>query len=579
MEKIVNKKNASIAASIIAIYGLSKWLISRIRAHQAYKKGREKLQWKLSKKKKFPDRPIEKKNQILAFKAYELSEKIRNGKYTIQEVLDVYMERAQELGRKYSISAEEMFEDAESRLSSILDTSDSILFGIPISIKDHIFQLGCCSSAGLVRNCFTPDVKDSIVVSLLRKTGCVPIVRGNTIQMMMWIETTNNIYGTAENPWDITRTPGGSSGGDAGLVAAGACLIGIGSDIGGSIRLPAAFCGVCGFKPSALRTSTKEEVAKLPKHVFPTDFIMKQSYGPIARCIEDLVLVLKSWWVEDMWKRDNAITPLIFNSSLYEDKSKLRIGYFTDNQIMECADVVKNVVLNTVDKLRNDGHDLIEMNTDLMPEILQLFFQGIFGMEGSYMLEELDGEDPVWPYLGQYFDAKYPGSGKILNLLLRLSGHKKIYDYISALKPLTYKELCELGAKVSDIKMKFNEYYQSQGFDVVICPIWALVAPRHKTSLDLMLAASYCCVWNLLDYPAGVVPIKLVEPGEDVYNSNIKDASIKAAKELMKGSIGLPVSLQVIGSTYQDEKVLRVMKIIQDYYNFFEKYHYPMLLN
>ena len=128
---------------------------------------------------------IEKKNQILAFKAYEISEKIRSGKYTIQEVLDVYMERAQELGRKYSISAEEMFEDAESRLSSILDTSDSILFGIPISIKDHIFQLGCCSSAGLVRNCFTPDVKDSIVVSLLRKTGCVPIVRGNTIQMMM----------------------------------------------------------------------------------------------------------------------------------------------------------------------------------------------------------------------------------------------------------------------------------------------------------------------------------------------------------------------------------------------------------
>ena len=143
---------------------------------------------------------IEKKNQILAFKAYEISEKIRSGKYTIQEVLDVYMERAQELGRRYKLSAEEMFEDAELRLSSIPDTSDSILFGIPVSIKDHIFQLGCCSSAGLARHCFNPDIKDSIVVSLLRKTGCIPIVRGNALQMMLWIETTNNIYGTAENP-------------------------------------------------------------------------------------------------------------------------------------------------------------------------------------------------------------------------------------------------------------------------------------------------------------------------------------------------------------------------------------------
>ena len=578
MDKIINKKNTAIAASIIAVYSLSRWVLSRIRAKRAYKKGREKLKWKLSKNKKFPDMSIEKKNQILAFKAYEISEKIRSGKYTIQEVLDVYMERAQELGRRYKLSAEEMFEDAELRLSSIPDTSDSILFGIPVSIKDHIFQLGCCSSAGLARHCFNPDIKDSIVVSLLRKTGCIPIVRGNALQMMLWIETTNNIYGTAENPWNITRTTGGSSGGDAGLVAAGACLIGIGSDIGGSVRLPAAFCGVCGFKPSALRTSTKDELVKFPKHVVFTDFLIKPSYGPIARCVEDLVLVLKSWWVEDMWKADNTVTPLLFNNSVYEDKSKLRIGYFTDNQIMECAYAVENVVLTTVDKLRSDGHELIEMNTDLMPEALSLFLQAAFGMEGSYMLEELDGEDPIWAYLNRYYNTKYPGSGKILNLLLRLSGHKKIYDYISALKPLTYKELCELGAKISDLKMKFNKYYQSQGFDAVICPSWPLVAPRHKTSLDLMLAPSYSCVWNLLDYPAGVVPVKLIEPGEDSYNSNIKDASIKAAKESMNGSIGLPVSIQVIGSTYQDEKVLRVMKIIQDYYNFFENFHYPMLI-
>ena len=489
------------------------------------------------------------------------------------------MERAQEWGRRYKLSAEEVFDDAIMQINYISEPHDSALFGVPISIKDHIFQLGCCSSGGLVRHCFTPDPKDAIVVSLLRKAGCIPIVRGNTIQMMMWIESTNHIYGTSENPWNCTRTPGGSSGGDAGLVAIGASVIGIGSDIGGSIRIPAAFCGVCGFKPSALRTSTKEAVSLFPKHMPPVELTIKASYGPIARCVEDIVLVLKSWWVEDMWKRDNTVTPLEFKNNVYEDDNRLRIGYFTYNRIMECADVVKNAVMNTVDKLRNDGHELIEMNTSLLPEIVKLFLQAVFSMEGSSMLDTLNGEDPTWPYLREYFSAKYPGSGKILNLLLRLSGHKKTYEYLSPLKPLTYKELCELGDRISKMRMKFNEYYQSQGFDAVICPIWPFVAPHHKKTPETMLGVSYSCVWNVLDFPAGVVPVKLIEPGEDVYNSNVKDAFVEAAKETMKGSVGMPISIQVVGNTYQDEKVLRVMKIVQDYYNFFENYHYPNLIS
>ena len=195
------------------------------------------------------------------------------------------------------------------------------------------------------------------------------------------------------------------------------------------------------------------------------------------------------------------------------------------------------------------------------------------------MLDTLNGEDPTWPYLREYFSAKYPGSGKILNLLLRLSGHKKTYEYLSPLKPLTYKELCELGDRISKMRMKFNEYYQSQGFDAVICPIWPFVAPHHKKTPETMLGVSYSCVWNVLDFPAGVVPVKLIEPGEDVYNSNVKDAFVEAAKETMKGSVGMPISIQVVGNTYQDEKVLRVMKIVQDYYNFFENYHYPNLIS
>ena len=95
----------------------------------------------------------------------------------------------------------------------------------------------------------------------------------------------------------------------------------------------------------------------------------------------------------------------------------------------------------------------------------------------------------------------------------------------------------------------------------------------------MLSAISYSCVWNVFDFPAGVIPVKLVEPGEDIYNSNVQDAYVKAAKDVMKGSVGLPISIQVVGNSYEDEKVLRVMKIIQGYYNFFENYHCNKLVN
>ena len=579
MEQIVNKKYAVIAISSFAVYHIIGWIAERIRARKANRRGKEKLRLKLLKNRNFLNLTLEKKNEILKLKAFEISESIRNGQFSIREILDVYMERAQLLGRKHNLTAEEMFEDALSRLDSIVDSSDSLLFGVPISIKDHIYQEGCCSSGGVVRHCFTQDLGDSPLVSMLRNSGSIPFVRGNVIQMLMWIETTNNIYGTAENPWDITRTTGGSSGGDAGLVAIGGTPLSIGSDIGGSIRIPAAFCGICGFKPSSRRISGKYLTDMLPKHAFYLEFVIKGSIGPMARCVEDMVLVLKSWWKEELWQKDNNVIPLKFNNKEYESNKKLRIGYFTDNKIMKCADVVSNVVLSTVDKLSNDGHTLIEMSTDLMYEAFVLCFKALFCMEGSCILDILDGEDPSWPFLGGYLDAKYPGIGSILLLFVRLSGFKQNYNLLSQCQALTFKEFTVLAAEITNIKTKFHEYYQSQHFDAVICPIWPLVAPQHGSTQKMLSAISYSCVWNVFDFPAGVIPVKLVEPGEDIYNSNVQDAYVKAAKDVMKGSVGLPISIQVVGNSYEDEKVLRVMKIIQGYYNFFENYHCNKLVN
>ena len=418
-----------------------------------------------------PEISSETKTHILSLKAFELVKFIKNNTFTVEEVLYTYIERAQTLGRANNLTAEELFTDALARASSLSDSSEKILYGIPISVKDMIYQEDCCSSGGLAWKCFTKDPGDSILISLLRSAGCLPFVRSNLMQLMMWMETSNDIYGRANNPWDITRTTGGSSGGDGGLVAIGGALIGIGSDIGGSIRFPSAFCGVYGFKPSSRRISVHETMRTHPTCMAPLELVVNNAFGPIGRCVEDLALVLQAWWQEGLWIRDNVVVPLKFNFKEFEDARKLRIGYFSSNPVFESADVIKNIVLNTADKLREDGHELIEVSTELIVEALKLYMKAFFGIEGKYLLEELQGEDPSWAYFLTYVETKYPIYGYMVKKLLKLSGFHTACELFSLSRPLSYKDLCVVGGEISDLKMTFNAYYQSLGLDAIICPI------------------------------------------------------------------------------------------------------------
>jgi Asp-tRNA(Asn)/Glu-tRNA(Gln) amidotransferase A subunit family amidase len=133
------------------------------------------------------------------------------------------------------------------------------LFGVPISVKDCIGMKGSLSTGGL--QCRTREdlrfKEDSLIVAIVRKAGALPMVRGNVSQTMMMPESVNNIWGRTLNPWDLNRTSGGSSGGDAALVAMKCVPLAIGSDVAGSIRIPATFCGIVGFKPTTHRLSLK----------------------------------------------------------------------------------------------------------------------------------------------------------------------------------------------------------------------------------------------------------------------------------------------------------------------------------
>lgn len=572
MKKWIPEDKPKVLGTVLitsfVFYQLTKYISERIKAKKILRKAKKRQHEKLST----PLPPLslpstDKQLYILSLKAYELADCIKAKTLTAEEVLSTYVNRAYLVGRKLNLSAEEVFGDAFRRLELV---NDGLLAGVPISIKDEIMQLGCHSSGGVVRLAEDEDICDSILIKLLRTQGAVPFVRGSALQLMMWFETTSNLYGTAQNPWDILRTPGGSSGGDAGLVASSCTPLAIGSDIAGSIRIPAAFCGIYGFKPSSRRISGLECVSTHPKCFLPLEILVKSSYGPLGKCVEDLALVLKSWWRNSLWKTDCEVVPLVFNEAEYTKTGKMKIGFFDYNSVFECAGVVKKTIRNTVQQLQNLGHDVVEINTDMVPKAVELFIRATYAAPGTYMMEELQGEDPAWMYYKSYYQAKFGLSDFLFRVKTFLTGYKKLTNYLELAVPSSLSQFCEIGAQIEQFRAKFNEYWTGLGLDVVICPIWPLVAPLHKSTVKVSHAFSYSLLWNLLDYPAGVVPVCQVGEGEDIYESNEKDAFVWTAQEIMKNSVGLPISVQVVGRTYEDEKVLRAMKIVQDTFKFYK---------
>ena len=486
-----------------------------------------------------------------------------------QEILNTYIHRVLKVARPLNLTAEEPFEDALSRLDSL---PKGLLYKVPISFKDEIFQENCTSSGGVTWRLDEVNVFDSILVKLLRDQGAVPFVRGNAMQLMMWIETTNNIYGTSLNPWDPTRTPGGSSGGDAGLVASRCTPLAIGSDIAGSVRIPSAFCGVYGFKPGSYRVSYKECAGCYPDGDLIEELI-RPSYGPMGRSVEDLALVLRSWWVPQLWEHDPYVFPLVFDEQQYQSTEKLKIGYFEYNEVFECAEVVKNVVRDSKNKLEQQGHTLVPFDTSMIRKGVELCLRVFMCMGGSHTLEGLKGERPAWPYFADWLESKVPFVSSLLLKLLDFSGHHQLAYLLNVPSSVSVSELNELVQEISEFKNQFIENWRIQGLDCVISPVWGLVAPQHTKTQMVIASLSYCFLWNLLDFPAGVVPVKLVEKGEDHYTSSLSDKVVEEAQCIMEGSVGLPVCLQVVSLPNKDETALKLMKALESTYNF---HKYPL---
>jgi Asp-tRNA(Asn)/Glu-tRNA(Gln) amidotransferase A subunit family amidase len=269
------------------------------------------------------------------------------GKVTCQQLVKFYTKRTLKYGITLNLVTEflyeramKMAEEKDTILAPLVQkwkgmSEDAIgqnmrelglLFGVPMSLKDCFELKGTDSTLGAAVNCFKPDEEDGLIPQMLINAGAIPFVKSNIPQLLLINETNNYIWGPAKNPWDTKRTCGGSSGGEAGLISLGCSPLGIGSDGGGSVRIPALYCGLYGFRPTGKRFTFighKMPSAYVPRHIYGC-------VGPLTKNMDDCNRILQVMQKkEDLETKDMMKCPQQWNESelTVENGKKLKIGY------------------------------------------------------------------------------------------------------------------------------------------------------------------------------------------------------------------------------------------------------------
>src|ERR1700728_4406214 len=220
--------------------------------------------------------------------AHQIAARIAAGDLSAAEVAEYFIARLKAVNGKLDLS------DSARRAAANVDEARSrgerlpALSGLPVTIKECFDLAGTASTFGLTSRRDVIESKDDPYVAALRAAGAIPIAKTNVPQLLIFTETDNPLYGRTNNPWDLERSCGGSSGGEAAVIAAGASPLGLGNDLGGSLRIPAAFCGITSIKPTAGRTP--DHCA----HGLPVgQRAIVSQVGPMARYVDDLTMGLR----------------------------------------------------------------------------------------------------------------------------------------------------------------------------------------------------------------------------------------------------------------------------------------------
>jgi Asp-tRNA(Asn)/Glu-tRNA(Gln) amidotransferase A subunit family amidase len=389
------------------------------------------------------------------------------------------------------------------------------LHGVPISIKSSIDVTGMRCEAGTKLRAGYVASRDAPLVARLRSAGAIVLGVTNTPELLMAWETDNLLYGRTNNPWDLSRTAGGSSGGEAAAIASGCSAGGAGSDGGGSIRMPAHFCGICGLKPTPGRIPA---TGHYPQSVGP--FALLGVVGPMARTVADLKLMFEVMQGPDIGDPSAAPVPVRWPSSA--ELKKVRIGYFEDDGRTLVTPETRMAVRQAAEALRRKGFEVEPFLPKGLDKVRELWWK-FFGVAGGMLLGPMTR-----------------GREAELSPILR-----EFNSWVAAGPPHTAQSL--LDAWIERDLLRIQIFEQMEKFRVLLCPVASIPAFRHGErswqvegkTVQYLDAWSYCEWFNLLGMPGAVVPVA-------------------------KSPEGLPIGVQVVARPWEEESALGILQVIEE---------------
>ncbi|KAK4694244.1 amidase, partial [Lecanoromycetidae sp. Uapishka_2] len=430
------------------------------------------------------------------------------------------------------------------------------LHGLPISVKEHIGMKGLGHNAGFISWWDHKAADDAHVLKILWNAGCVFYARTTQPQTLMHLETSSNLYGITTNPFNAELTSGGSSGGEGALLGMRGSCLGLGTDIGGSIRSPAANCGLYGLRPSSYRIPVEGWAATMAgeEQVVPV-------LGPLSTSLEGVKMFMKTVIVAKPWLTEPSLIPIpwrdqeshVFSVSGME---KLKVGVLWHDKVVRPHPPVLRALQEVVDKLKCvDDIEVVDWKPykhELGWEIISSLY---FGDGAQQEIDEINASGEPWRPLSKFIIKENPNVKKL--------SVEEIWSW--TVQREAYRSA--YAQNWNDTATRTGDAGEPEGMvDVILCP----VGPGAALPLNCTRYWGYTAQWNILDYPALVFPVTKVDMEVDKVDEGYEPMNEKdeynhqlwqSGPEKYKGA---PVSLQLVGRRYEDEKVVEALELIKE---------------
>jgi amidase len=443
-------------------------------------------------------------HELITLSASKMADLILKKEVSSEELIKAHLQRIEEVNPTINAvvhpCADQGIAEAKKLDAELAKgTIRGPFHGVPMTIKDSIETEGIPTTSGTIGRKNHIPQRDASTVALMRKAGAIVLGKTNVPELCLAFESDNLIFGRTNNPHDVTKTSGGSSGGEAAIIAANGSPIGLGSDAGGSVRLPAHFCGIAAIKPTS---------GRLPKtgHYLPPGGVADRLWqiGPMARDIEDLVRAMPVLAQED--GIDASVIPMPLGNPRDVVLKNLRIAFYTDNGIRAATAETAETVRRAAKALSEAGAIVEEAKPDGI-DTPPTFWCDLLAPDGGAGLRHLlhsIGSDETHPLVNQLLD-------------------------IAAKRELSAGQLTNLMAEWDFIRTRMLGFFQN--YDAIVCPVAASPAIPHGTSYDYLDIFTYTMAYNFSGWPA-------------------------VSMRFGKSAEGLPIGVQVISRPWREDIAL-----------------------